>query len=273
MKSLVSVFAVLMILSFLTAAQGVAADEPALVQVNLASGRVFTAAVDVRSDAETLWLRFESGAVRLWRPVKWDHVSNIHGRQGELTKAETLALASRATERPLRRQDVRADDRPMAQQANELLGATEKVTAIDFTADVANWDGDVTADGLELSLQLENAAGRSAAVAGSIEVQWFAVRHRGSHTPAIRDRSAVQLVGRWTRSFTAQDIATGVTWRLPFQAVNPDSDLAWAPMGLVSVKVTLPPAPRGMPTAKPLGPLGSRASAAGVKAGQSQRCH
>jgi hypothetical protein len=50
------------------AANGVA------VSVHLASGRVFAAVLDPRTDAGQMWLRFERGGAQLLRPVDWDCV-------------------------------------------------------------------------------------------------------------------------------------------------------------------------------------------------------
>jgi len=44
------------------------------IRVELASGRVFVADLDARTDAEVLWLRWQRGTVVLRRPIRWDRV-------------------------------------------------------------------------------------------------------------------------------------------------------------------------------------------------------
>ncbi len=103
-----------------------------LVHVQLSSGRHFTAAVDVQSDEQTLWLRFESGATRVWRPVRWSSVVSVRAEGGELTRGQVLALSSQAEPLVRRRQVEMSGAGSMADRADALLDAGAPVRSVDF---------------------------------------------------------------------------------------------------------------------------------------------
>ena len=219
----------------------VAGEPEGLIAVEVASGRRFVGQVDARSSNDVLWLRTDHGATRIWRPIRWDAVVRATHEGRVLEQDEVLALASEAPAEAQRRQrPVARETATMAEAADERLGFSAVPRGITFDARVANWDDDAAADGLVLDLRVVDATGRNVAVDGTVEVQWVAVRDRTPWSGAYRNRSPVQTIARWTRTFTAAEMADGVTWQLPFQAAHPQYDRSWRPAGLVRVKVTVP---------------------------------
>ncbi len=223
-------------------AELIAAGEPeGLIAVEVASGRRFIGQVDARSNDTVLWIRSDHGATRIWRPIQWDAVVRAVHEGRVLAQGEVLALASEAPAAAQRRQrPVARETATMAEAADERLGFSAVPRGITFDAQLANWDDDAAADGLIFDLQVVDARGRRVPVDGTVEVQWVAVRDRTPWSGAYRNRHPVQTIARWTRTFTAAEMADGATWQLPFQAVHPQYDRSWRPAGLVRVKVTVP---------------------------------
>ncbi|HHK41154.1 MAG TPA: hypothetical protein ENJ50_01945 [Planctomycetaceae bacterium] len=219
----------------------VAGEPEGLIAVEVASGRRFVGQVDARSNNTVLWLRTDHGATRVWRPIRWEVVVRATREGRKLERADVLALASEAPAEAQRRQrPVARKAATLAEAADERLGFSGVPRGITFDARLANWDDDAAADGLLLDLRVVDATGRNVAVDGTVEVQWVAVRDRTPWSGAYRNRSPVQTIARWTRTFTAAEMADGATWQLPFQAFHPQYDRSWRPAGLVRVKVTVP---------------------------------
>ncbi len=220
--------------------QTVAAEPSNWVNVLAASGRSFTGNVDERSDETTLWLRVDHGASRIWRPIRWEAIKEVRLGKRELKRAEALALATKAPARPLRRQVAPAGNRTMAEQADQWLEPARPVSGIDFDVRAGNWDNDAAVDGLVAGLRVVDPQGHALAVAGTIEIELVAVRYRGNRSQPTRGRSPVGTVARWTRTFSAQQVEQGATWRLPYGGEHPQRNTNWKSNGLVLVKVTLP---------------------------------
>ena len=219
----------------------VAGEPEGRIAVEVSSGRRFVGHVDARSGNDVLWLRTDHGAARIWRPIRWDAVVRVTREDQTLERNEVLALASEAPAAAQRRQrPVARGTTTMAEAADERLGFSAVPRGITFDAQLANWDDDAATDGLLLDLRVIDARGRNVAVDGTVEVQWMAIRDRTPWSGAYRNRSPVQTIARWTRTFTAAEMAEGASWQLPFQAAHPQYDRSWRPAGLVRVKVTVP---------------------------------
>ena len=215
------------------------ASEP--VRVQTASGRVFVGRVDIRSNEERLWLRFHLGATTVWRPVAWSRVVSVTEKGKQLEKDEVLDRATKAPARPERHEAaVAPKGETMADAARRTLEPTEPVRSIAFTARLGNWDADAAADGLIVDLETLAFDGSLVPVDGSVEITFYATRYRTPHSGATRNGREVRELGRWTRTFTAEEMSRGVRFELPFGAGNPESDRRWAPYGLVSVRVVVP---------------------------------
>jgi len=84
-------------LACVASVRGAEGDARAPVRVEVAGGRIFTAQIDDRTDAELLWLRSRWGSVGVLRPIRWDLVVGAQ-RAGRDLSAEELrreALAAR----------------------------------------------------------------------------------------------------------------------------------------------------------------------------------
>ena len=66
-----------------------------LVEVELKSGRHFTAAIDPRTSPRRLWIRFGTTTLRVVRPIDWQCVDRIVWRGASYTPAEFLPLLAK----------------------------------------------------------------------------------------------------------------------------------------------------------------------------------
>lgn len=240
----------------------VAAD-PSQATVFLTSGRSFAAAIDARTDEQTLWLRFDGTTAVLYRPVAWHRVAAIeygghrHQDQQMLTLATHLKnvrqVASAATQNggaavgesvPA---DTNTSDKIIerlpatthAQIAEQILAFTPRVQTIHIDAYVANWDADVELDGIVLSVTTIDPFGHSVPARGTVRAE-LRVERRSRLKPQPRQiRADFERIGFWTKSLTAHPGEDGV-FLLPFQAVHPEFDHASAAHGLLNVRVTVP---------------------------------
>ena len=62
------------------------------ISVRLASGRTFTAALDARTDATQLWLRFQQAGAEVLRPIEWDRVASAEVAGQKLSGDELHAF-------------------------------------------------------------------------------------------------------------------------------------------------------------------------------------
>ncbi len=230
--------------------------------VELASGRTFSGAVDVRTDDERLWLRFGSHTTTLLRPIAWNRIdrAKYNGQwmtadelrpMAESLKSTAASSNSLATETraapvfpetdELPRTHVHSVDVPYARQAKAALGAVQLVKSVQFDAYLANWDADVEADGLIVSVYPLDAAGMLTPVNGVMEVELTARRRRSfQHLPVDGRLSTVQ-VARWSKPLWAEDAGpTGLVAKLPFQALHPEFDVDVGSYGFVHVRLTVP---------------------------------
>jgi hypothetical protein len=224
-----------------------------LVTVTVKSGRTFTAEIDPRSDAAKLVLRFSKETSTILRPIEWTAVTEI--RRGEavlpIETVRTQAIAENAA-RPKSmkpspalgtssRGTVRAwPVRPAAGEEESPNAAAVRgpVRSITVDAHLANWDADVEADGLSLSLGAFVGDGYAAAVDGTLEVALI-----GERQPPYSRGNAFPVLARWTRQVTAAEIeAAGGYYktRLEFQAVHPEYERWVSNHALVHVRFLVP---------------------------------
>lgn len=223
---------------------GEAADAAApTVEVELASGRSFRAAVDPRTDDGQLWLRFGSGDLTILRPIAWSSIAAVrHGDQVH-TAAEFRALAEE-----LKQQTPRAvfRPRPVVEQV-AVPGGQEFAPAplpmpppivrqLHVDAYVANWDQDAEVDGVVVHLFAACDDGSLIPAAGTLEATLIGRRAN----PAGEGEPFPQL-GRWTVQVQPQDFGpAGAVYRLPFQAVHPDFDFRVGAQGLLNARLIVP---------------------------------
>ena len=223
---------------------GVAAAEPTTVTVRLASGRSFTAAIDAKTDATTLWLRFDAPGASLLRPVQWSRVSSARGLQGEMTAEELRqrwpAMVSRT--------DLPEIIPPAVHESSNVVATTQvgptatRVSTLLADAYLAHWGPNVEADGILLLLSPLDDNGRLTAVDGTLEVELVA-DYRSYLRPApIHQREPFNRVGSWTFRLTPADFAEGgsARVRLPFQAIDPQFTPNIDSYGLVTLRLAVP---------------------------------
>jgi hypothetical protein len=232
--------------------------------VELASGRRFTAEVDVRTDSHQLWLRWNSPSGYLLRPIDWPRVvraeldgATYTGRElheAVMLVRETYPISPPAPGiclvQPLATGVVPAEC-PHHHGLNGIppgpmpppppfvaahLFEPPRVRSLAIEARVANWDNDVEVDGILLDIYPLDGAGFVVPVRGTIEVELI-----GEETNPSRSQQSFAEAGRWTEQVSPIDFqAYGARYRLPFRQVHPEFDLRWAPKGLVHVRLSVP---------------------------------
>jgi len=232
-----------------TASQSTA--EP--VTVGVRSGRRFTAEIDLRSNADKLWLRFSKETSSILRPIEWSSITEI--RRGEETlsieQVRTDAIAANAAlppkpKMPLAKRAVEGGPsrgsfqtwniRPTS--AEEPVEPRQPVRSISFDAYLANWDADVEADGLYLSLSALDGTGFTTPVDGTLEVELI-----GDRRPPLTRGNAFPVLGRWSRQVTAAEMENSGGYyrtRLEFQALDPEYNLWINTHSLVHVRFSVP---------------------------------
>ena len=231
------------------------------VVVHMASGRTFTAEVSDRTNAERLWLSFRTQSAELLRPIAWSHVASgeLDGNIYEGSKLRDILLTTPVS---LHAQSEDAAQEPqseepevvptppvegnMADEALDLLFSTapianSRVASVQFDAHLANWDGDVEADGLIVHVVPVNSYGHVVPASGHIEVQLHAARRIAFHEGPHKRGRRIDRLGRWVKKVTPYCMdANGCWFKLPFQADHPEFNSALGTTGLVHVKLVVP---------------------------------
>lgn len=224
----------------------VAASEPATVTVTLASGRTFTAAIDAKTDATTLWLRFDVPGGMLLRPVDWRSVQSARGSQGPMTGNELRQrwpeMVSRANLPKAAPAMPAADLADTATHPPAIVESPVTVRTLQADAYVAHWGPNVEADGILLTLSPLDDYGRLAAVDGTLEVELIADFRSYLRPAPITQREPFNRVGSWTFRLTPADFAGGrpAVVRLPFQSIDPQFTAKIDSFGLVTLRLAVP---------------------------------
>ena len=248
-----------------------------IVSVTLASGRHFTAQIDSRTDEQHLWLRFGERSVKLLRPIRWDQIRAAEHNEQTLTAEELKTVAASIdhasdVQTPAAEQDSFFDDAQqgsshrrlaewlhdiqatrdaagdagsvdtmtMANVARWAVATENRVHSVQFDAWLANWDGDVEADGLMLNIIPLDDHGGIVAVDATVTVELFApVATKFHEAPHDRGQS-VREIARWSELVSAGDIGpAGAQLRFPFQSVHPEFDSRIGNHGLVHLRLAV----------------------------------
>lgn len=229
--------------------------------VALASGRRFTAELDRRTDDTQLWLRWKGRAGHVLRPIDWTCVewAELDGdiftgrelREALAVLREALPPAPFAA--GMAEERLTDNPSPLGAGSGGLAPASPclppppawvaahqfeppRVRSVAIEARVANWDGDVEADGLVLDIFPLDGAGFVLPVRGTIQVELI-----GEEAGPTRSRQPYAVLGRWTEQVCPVDFhAYGARYKLPFRQVHPEFDLRWASKGLVHVRLSVP---------------------------------
>lgn len=235
------------------------------IEVQVQSGRLFTATVDPKSDGETLWLRFGGERAMVLRPVRWSSVSSVLVDGQSLAVPEVQqAIASRAeaggAARPMPPRPRRPAVRRSVSVAQLETGAQQPFTAtyqawaergpspetgravaprvrsvlVDATA--ANWDGDVESDGLVVYLQPLDEVGNVVPVRGDVSFDLV-----GNYPSVIYQPQPLTPLARWTRRVRHSALTPrGILFKLPFQALHPDLQTNVGPYALLHCRLSVP---------------------------------
>ncbi len=256
--------------TFATALLATTLAQAAKATVHLTSGRRFTAEIDARTNEHRLWLRFETAASMILRPIDWAHVDRaVVGAEtmdGPTLRQRAGEFKTAAAEQPVqptpsspstpiengastgdgsqktnwRENEVQREQLNLAEMAGHGFGQAllmvPPVRSVRADAYLANWDSDVENDGLIVHVMPISANGGVTAMDGSVEIEWLADHRLGSG-----ETHGFRRIGRWTRRVTlAQCGPSGVCFRLPIQAVHPEFDLDIAPRSVVNIRLVAP---------------------------------
>jgi hypothetical protein len=199
------------------------------VTVLLSSGRVFVAEIDVRTDESDLWLRWRQGGVSLFRPIRWDRVTQVEvaGRtfSGDAVRDAVVALRPNAPD--VGETDVESITSPevlligpspanaaAAEPATEPRPRPALVNSLSIDADADNFDGDGDVDGLVVTIRPRDERGELRPVSGTLEVRLLGPRPLG--------REGSVLLARWTQRVLPSDFDTAeATYRLRYPTGGP----------------------------------------------------
>jgi hypothetical protein len=125
--------------------------DAAEVAVVTERGRELTAELDVRTDEESLWLRYVSPSIVLRQAVAWENVAAARIGSEEIPVDQLKQqVAELATELP-------ADHFDKAEQPHDMYIPPPKrrrVRSVHAWAEPASWDQDAETDGLLLHIEV-----------------------------------------------------------------------------------------------------------------------
>jgi hypothetical protein len=220
-----------------------ASADDSQITVRMNSGRLFTGAVDQRTDPARLWLRITAGPLVIVRPLDWNSIASAQ-RGGQMIDLAVLRAEAPA---PIRSWADEQRDRVTSSPPTSTLDgaglaapdpreAPQIVGSLQIDVCAANWDADVEVDGLIVQVSPIAHDGLLTAVGGTLNVELV-----GQQMGAVWDRQSFPNLGRWTRSVCVEDFGpAGASYKLPFQAVNPEFDLDVSSIGMVHARLAVP---------------------------------
>ena len=234
-----------LVLAFACLAATVAwADESAAIEVRVSSGRTFSGQVDAQTDDESLVLR--TGSDRAWirRTVRWDRILGGQHAGRAVTVEELRAIAERVKTWPpvVLDPDAALDSATQASPGADVgILLPPVISSITFDAVLANWDGDVEADGLIVHLMPIDLDGFYAATRGTVEIELFARERRAFHHAPMSGGRSVAIISRWTCAVSPSDFGpNGAVLKFPFAAAHPEFTGELGSYGLVHVRMSVP---------------------------------
>lgn len=222
------------------------------LEVTVDSGRTFVGRVDRATSDRELVLR--SGSDRAWitRTLEWSRVTAGTYEGETLTGNDLRAVAELIkSPAPVKEPNLTPVDRssqasPTSREAIEAtqfhaVAAPPVIGGITFDAVLANWDGDVEADGLLIYLQPFDQWGSAAEASGSVTIELYASERRVFHHAPQSGGNSQGLIARWTCAVTPADFGPrGAVLKFPFAAKHPEFTDRVSPYGLVHVRMNVP---------------------------------
>lgn len=220
------------------------------ISVAVASGRTFTGQLDARTDAAELWLRSRRGAALLLRPIRWDGVVQVRVADRVLSGEEFRQIVQAVKpEAPAPKETPAAEEKTAVKGATRSGGflsvsgtapqqppETPRVRWLAIEAAVANWDGDVEADGLLVHVYPLDDAGGVVPARGTLQFELIGQRDDMFGPPRPFSR-----LGQWSQQMRVEDFGPrGAVYPLPFQGVHPEFDLTVGPRGALHARLSVP---------------------------------
>ncbi|MFT5526382.1 MAG: hypothetical protein ACI9HK_004358 [Pirellulaceae bacterium] len=234
-----------LVFSFVTVVACPPSEAADLIDVSLQSGNQFVGYVDKTTDETHLVLRFGNASTYVLRRVEWGQVDSAIV-DGEVLTAEQLRsqVDTLATDFIAPEKEAGKPTFTAKQTYTDLARAALKdrrVTHIEVAAALSNWDADVEADGIIVHVYPLDAAGRVVPVQGGLSVELFAMA-RVDFNDVPRSRGVQsQKIGRWYhRIDTGNYNANGITLKLPFGRINPETATQISSHGLAHVSFNVP---------------------------------
>jgi hypothetical protein len=227
---------------------GLPASEPGAADsmvIHLAGGKILTGELAPKTDAAELWLTQQTDTITLTRPIAWDCVvkASVLGREfsGQQLRLVVEAIRQRnATPIEVRpqwlilRNPILGDELP--QQPRPIPPSSPPVRHLEIEAATAAWSETADPDGLVVQVYPLSDRGDLVPAWGTLEVELIG---RGPGT--VTDPQAFQTLGRWTQEVRPEDFGPrGAVYRMAFQAIRPDFDLAVGPAAAVHARLSVP---------------------------------
>jgi hypothetical protein len=233
----------------LSGANGFAqAQSPTTVVVELNNSRRWEGFIDARSTPQQLVLRFERGSTLLWRPIPWSEIRSavVNGKTiaaDELARSYQPLMSAAKPRAPVALLESSPSDRRASEGAPQEKPPLPpaKVISISCDALLANWDGDVEADGLVIHLQPLDAWQEIVAASGTLEVELYTLQARAFHHASNSRGRSVEPIIRWSQAVNLKDYRSrGAMIQLPFQAAHPEFNDSLGAYGLAHIKFSVP---------------------------------
>lgn len=214
-----------------------ASASAAEIAVSLESGRTLTGTVSAKTDDDQLWLAAGSGGLKMLRPIDWDRIVSAKV-DGEPVTIEQL----RQVQVDLIEPDVRIRSeviaRPVRQASFEEESYEPRLMSLDVNATLENWDYDIIADGLVLTIDARDQYGRTFDLQGQYEAELYGLKRYDFYTVPSQRGVVSTRIGRWGGKLDSSDGTNSV--RLRYQGQNPETDDSFAPNGLLKVRIVVP---------------------------------
>lgn len=209
------------------------------ITVLLESGRSLTGTVSPKSDDLQLWLASGNSSVRVVRPIDWDRIQSARVA-GETISADQLRQQQiELVEEPEVRLRSEIIARPVQQASyEEAESYVPHLSSLRVSAQLENWDYDILADGLLLSIDARDQFGRSMDLQGQYDAELYGFKRYDFYTvPSQRGEVSTRL-GRWGGKIASYDGTASI--RLPYRGFNPEADDSLGPNGLLKVRIIVP---------------------------------
>jgi hypothetical protein len=207
------------------------------LRIHTTSGRFLHGVMDVRTDAETLWVRRSEGSIILTSSVQWSEVETAELAGHSITAAKladqrddltSAAPASFLTEFELQAGE---SDAKTAQPFHRR----PSITNIEIEATLANLDRNVESDGLLVAIAALDGFRKAHAVRGSLTAR-LVVERLDFHTGEV----SFEEFGRWTRPVSQRDFQEGLAeFPLRFRRYSPEFDWGLCTAALLNVRLSI----------------------------------